>query len=359
MVKNCCEGTNEVRMMGGRVFASARGYGAGIVFFLCLMLLTLMMSAMGIDFAHYFTHQNQLQTSAEAGALSGAAELFENLSPDYSDRLDDAYSAAEDYVTGNYDTSVNEEDVRYGFYDFAGGEGFSETPSGTEYTFTGGYNAMQVAAWAEAGRGSELPAIMARLFGETQMETAAAATAALDDRVVEVSGLRPIYSCQEQWNVAASDGDLRNDTVRIYGDRFLLNGTDVDCPMPASGNWGFADLRDCDSGVPGQSDTQEWFRHGFRGYVKANECYSTQTGNFISSISDTLDKLIADRTVITIPLADDFGHGSGSAEQVNVSGFTGPCRWAAPCRCGFRDGAPSCCASAWRWPPGCARWPPS
>lgn len=301
---------------------SGRGYGAGIVFIIGLMLMALLMGVTGIDFAYYFAHQNQLQTSSEAGALAGAAEFFEAQTASPMARQDVAYVAAEDYVLENYPTTVMDEDVLYGFYDFYTGSGFNQTPSGSEYAFTGGYNSIQVAAWAEAGRGNQLPTIMARLFGENQMETAAAATAALDDRVVEVSGLRPVYSCQNQWDIAASDFNLQNDMVRIYGDRFLLNGEAVTCPLPAPGNWGFSDLRDCKQGSPGQSDTRQWFKSGFRGYVKSGQCYSTQPGNFIASISDVLDGLIANGTVITIPLIDTF-NGSGSNTNVNVSGFTG------------------------------------
>jgi hypothetical protein len=117
---------------------------------------------------------------------------------------------------------------------------------------------------------------------------------------------------------------LENNVIRIYGSKFLMDGSTQDCPVPTSGNWGFADLRDCNPGTVGASTIGDWFLNGYSGVVTAGQCYSTKPGNFISSgpVSSALDTLIKNKTVITIPLASSF-NGSGSNSSVDVSGFAG------------------------------------
>ena len=94
------------------------------------------------------------------------------------------------------------------------------------------------------------------------------------------------------------------------------------CPQMGSGNWGFADLRNCSPDAVGSSTIGDWFAKGFPGTVNTGQCYSTNPGNFISSISTQLDNLISSQTIFPLPLYDSFG-GGGSNTYVNVSGFVG------------------------------------
>jgi hypothetical protein len=98
------------------------------------------------------------------------------------------------------------------------------------------------------------------------------------------------------------------------------------CPEPGSGNWGFADLRDCSSGSVGASTVGDWFANGYNGTVEVGKCYSTKPGNFIASgpVSNALDQLIANQTKIMIPVVPENGfNGSGSNTQVYPSSFVG------------------------------------
>lgn len=167
---------------------------------------------------------------------------------------------------------------------------------------------------------------MANMLGHQEMHTEASAVAFMDQSIDTITngGVRPIYACENQFRQTMLDGIPENNVVRIYGDHIEVDGVAAfaGCPVMGSGNWGFADLRDCNPGSPGASTIEDWFKTGYPGTVVAGECYSTKPGNFISSISGTLDKLISKGTVFPIPLYDSFG-GSGSNTHVNVSGFAG------------------------------------
>lgn len=120
------------------------------------------------------------------------------------------------------------------------------------------------------------------------------------------------------------DGVPENNTVRIYGDHVEVDGVQnqAGCPAMGSGNWGFADLRNCSPDAVGSSTIRDWFSKGFPGTVNVGECYSSSPGNFISSASGELDKLISDKTLFPLPLYDSWS-GGGSNTAVNVSGFVG------------------------------------
>ncbi len=318
---------NIKRRTQNKKYACNVGAGNGIVLTIGVTMVALMMAALAVDIPFYFSVQNQLQTSAEAAALAGGYELYNSLGDTPDDKMSDADDRATDYAELNFETNLRAEDITFGYNDFINGTGFSAGPSLTGYESTGGYNAISVTVWADddnsgTGSGGPVPTIFARLFGIQEFDSAATATAALDNRIGGMSGLRPIYGCQAQWDLANADDDLTNDVVQIYGEEFRLNGDPLTCPVPGPGNWGFADLRDCSPGSPGTSNMRDWFAEGFPGMVSTGECYSTSPGNFISSISDELDTLIADETVITIPIIDTF-NGGGSNTSVDVSSFAG------------------------------------
>ncbi len=310
-----------------RKYMCSTGSGNGILLTMGVIFTSLMMAALAVDIPFYFSIQNQLQSAAEAAALAGGYELYNSPGNTPEDKMSDADDQATDYAELNFGTNLQAEDITFGYNDFINDTGFSATPSLTGYESTGGYNAISVTVWADSEHtdnptAGPVPTIFANLFGIQEFDTAATATAALDNRIGGMSGLRPIYGCQTQWDLAGSDGDLTNDVVQIYGDEFRLNGDPLTCPVPGPGNWGFADLRDCSPGSPGTSNMRDWFRDGYPGEVSTGECYSTSPGNFISAISGELDTLIADETIITIPIIDGF-NGGGSNTNVDVSSFAG------------------------------------
>ncbi|HEY9686018.1 MAG TPA: pilus assembly protein TadG-related protein [Coleofasciculaceae cyanobacterium] len=298
-----------------------------------LMVLVLMISALAIDFGFYYASQNQLQTSTDASALAAAAELYRSNSPDPSERQIEASMMAEDYVEKNQpNLSLDTDDITFGFidpltkkYEPATFETVSADPA---YAFTGGMNAARIRLMrGGGGSNNPLPTIMAKTLGIDSMSTGAFSLAFLDKGVSSMNaGLRPIYACEAQLNKAMLDGVAENNAIRVYGDRMEVDGIGniAGCPQPGSGNWGFADLRNCDPDAPGANNTATWFDTGFSGTVYADECYSTQSGNFISNhdVEAALDKLIATKTIITIPVYDNYS-GGGSNTKVDVSGFAG------------------------------------
>jgi hypothetical protein len=297
------------------------------------MVLVVMISALAIDFGFYYASQNQLQTSTDASALAAAAELYRSDSPDPTERQDEAALMAEDYVQKNQpNLTLDSDDITFGFidpltkkYEPASFETVSNDPA---YALTGGMNAARIRLM-QGGGGSNGPlqTIMAKTLGIDTMSTGAFSLAFLDRGIATInSGLRPVYACEAQVTKAIEDGIAENNVIRIYGDRMEVDGVGnlPGCPAPGSGNWGFADLRNCDPDAPSAHTTAEWFDKGYEGTVQSNECYSTQSGNFLTNgnVQNALDTLIANKTIITIPVYDAYS-GGGSNTNVNISGFVG------------------------------------
>ena len=311
--------------------------GHNLILLIGIFLLVLMSSVLSIDMAFYFTAQNQLRTASDAASLAATDELFQSDGETPGERQTDALLAAIDLVEENLQegVSVAAEDVVFGFIDPNTMEYNADTfsvPSGDPaYDATGGYNAVRVAVQrAEGSINTPLPTIMANILGIGQMNTLAVSTAVMEQNnqisSVTNGGLRPIYSCEAQVIAAFADGDPTDQTARIYGDHFELDGDSFagDCPAPGSGNWGFADFTDCSSGTVGASTIADWFEFGYPGTVNVDECYSTKPGNFISGagIPNILDNLIATQTVIMLPVNNTF-NGNGSNTSVDISGFVG------------------------------------
>jgi len=302
--------------------------GNAIILGIGILFVTLMFSAFAIDMGFYYSIQNQLQTAANAGALAGVHELFNDSNQAIEDTLDNALSAAEAIAGNNLTTlgltdAQKNYDVELGFVDPETG-GFSSDPSeDAAYSATSGYNAVRMNLTA-----NNFSTIMAKIFGTDQMSTTAAATAYANTQIGSVGeGVRPIYVCETQYQMAAEDGNLENNVIRIYGKKFYVDGdTNLSgCPPQGSGNWGFADLRDNEPGAVGNNTMGEWFEDGYPGTVYANKYYSTQPGNSIKSnnIETALDSLVSSETKMILPLINSDYSGSGSNTQVYVTGFTG------------------------------------
>jgi len=302
--------------------------GHNIILFVGVLMVLLMFGALSIDMGYYFTTQNQLLTASESGALSGIHELFASdtgFSP--AEAIQGAESTAQDMAGQNLAViGLKEEQKDYeivmGYMDSASGQ-FSDSPTADDnYLITGGYNAVKVNTFA-----NDFSTLMAKIIGVDVMSSAASAIALAENSIGSMgSGVRPVYICKEQYERAAADGILENNTIRTYGQKFYIDGdTNLgDCPPPGEGNWGFADLRDSNAGAVGADTIESWFRDGYPGSVYANEHYSTQSGNFLTSqnVQSALQQLINNETIIYLPVIDNDYSGSGSNTSVNVIGFT-------------------------------------
>jgi len=306
--------------------------GFNIIQLLGIMLISLMVSAFGIDFAFYFAAQNHLQTEADSAALAATQQLYSSIAVDPTEKMSEAESTAQDLVASNDPSMMLAgEDVAFGFVDPHTGQystsDFRTPSTDPSYSSTGGYNAVYVRVRKSDGSpNGSLDTIMANLLGIHQMNAEAQAIAFIDQSVDTINngGVRPIYACQAQVNRVMQDGIPENDVVKVYGDHVEVNGVqnEAGCPEMGSGNWGFADLRNCNADAVGSSTISDWFSSGYPGSVSVGQCYSTNPGNFIQSISPQLDTLIANKTVFPVPLYNTWS-GGGSTSKVDISGFVG------------------------------------
>lgn len=297
-----------------------------------IFLIALMMGAIAVDFAYYFAAQNALQTSADSGALAAASALYHDIEVDPNAKMANVRTAARDLVQrNNPGLQLNNEDVVFGFVDpmtkTYDPDHFRTPSANPDYSMTAGYNAVYVRVrQGDNTPNSALPTFFASLLGIEKMGTEAEAVALLDQTVSSVTdgGLRPIYVCEAQFKKAMEDGIPENNVVRIYGDHMEVDGVQNQpgCPDMGSGNWGFADLRNCSPDAVGSSTIRDWLAEGFPGTVSVGKCYSSSPGNFIPSTRDELDDLISNKTLFSLPLYDSWS-GGGSNTSVNVSGFVG------------------------------------
>lgn len=307
--------------------------GGAIVQLIGVVFVGFLVSALSIDFGFYFSAQNQLQTASDAASLAAASRLFTSTANNAESRQDESIEEAIELGGENTEfTELSEDDVTFGYID-------PETKTYNVATFTtpsadpdsqgtDGYNAVLINGTAAAENNHALPGIIAKMAGIQTMDTYAHSVAMLDNVLSEMTGgLRPIYACKAQFDLAMADKNPRNNVARVYGQNFYLDGNTniAGCPPAGSGNWGFADLRNADPNAPGANDTSEWFEDGYPHTVTADTYYSTQSGNFLSNhgVQQALNTLISNQTVITIPLINNDYTGSGSNTNVRVVGFTG------------------------------------
>jgi Flp pilus assembly protein TadG len=297
-----------------------------------IILIGLMISSMGIDFAYYFAANNELQTAADSAAMAAATELYRDISIDPTVKMNDARVQAQSYLSKNQSNMVlTTADVLFGFVNpvtkIYNSTSFSTPSADANYAATGGYNAVRVLVRKDQGSANgQLNTIMANLFGLHKVDLTAGSVAMVDQTIDTMNngGLRPIYACQAQFNRTMQDGIPENNLVRIYGDHVEIDGVQntAGCPAMGSGNWGFADLTGCGAGTVGASTIATWFSGGYPGLVTVGQCYSTKPGNFIASLTSELDTLVSKGTIFPIPLYNSWS-GNGSNTNVNVSGFAG------------------------------------
>jgi len=303
-----------------------------MVIMIGLTFVGLMISAMAIDFSYYFTAKNVMQTASDSAALAAAEEMYRDINPDPTSRLNDARLEAKVFLAKNQpNMTLDASDILFGYINPAtrlyNPNTFSTPSNDPNLAATGGYNAVRVLVQkTSSSSNGQLNTIMANLFGVHKVDLSVGSVAMVDQAVngINNGGLRPIYACQAQFNRVMQDSIPENNTVRIYGDHVEIDGVQnvAGCPAMGSGNWGFADFTDCGAGSVGASTIRDWFASGYPGPVNIGSCYSTKPGNFISSISGQLDTLVSNKTIFPIPLYDSWG-GNGSNTHVNVSGFAG------------------------------------
>jgi Flp pilus assembly protein TadG len=307
--------------------------GYHIIQLMGLILLSLMVSAITIDSGFYFAAHNKLRTASDAAALAAASELYRSNALDPTERQDDARMAADDYISENEPSlTLDADDAAFGYVDPVTKTyqpaNYGTPSNNPNYAMTGGINAARVVLRrTEGSSNGPLSTVVSRMLGINSMNAGTFSVAFIDQGIGSVTnGLRPIYACQAQVTQAMLDNIPQNNVIRIYGDRMEVDGIAniAGCPPPGSGNWGFADLRNCNPDVPGASDTASWFSTGFPGTVHSNRCYSTQSGNFLTNteVRRALDTLIANETVISIPIYNQYS-GGGADTQVTISGFVG------------------------------------
>lgn len=310
--------------------------GASIPMLCGLVVIGLMVSALAVDVGLNLTIQNSMRTAADSSALAGVLELVNSTATTAGSRQSDALASAVETGDQNVSaevTQLDENDMIFGYIDpmdvvFDPGT-FTTASNSQQLTYTGGYNALLTKVRAQGDNGAKIPTIMANLFGVNQSYNTAYSVALLDSNIgVITDGLRPVYGCTQQFTSAISDGNLSNNVVRMYSDRFLIDGAVINagCPPPGAGNWGFADFRDDAPGAPGNDTLADWWLNGYSGNnIEADLYYSTQSGNSISShqVASALEILKNNQTVIMIPLIDEDYSGNGSNTDVHVVGFTG------------------------------------
>lgn len=305
--------------------------GVQIIHLTGLIFISLMISALSIDFSYYFAAQNRLQTAADAAALAAAMQLYRSTSHDSNRKVSEAINAAKDFVDENEPgLKLAIDDVTFGYinpitkrYDPYSFTSFSIHP---DFASTGGYNAVRVKIFrAKNKTNAPLRSMMANLFGVSSMDTAAHSVALIDKNITSINngGLRPIYACEAQVQKALKDGVLENNTIRVYSDHLEIDGEwDIEnCPPRDSGHWGFSDFSN-NGGSLGLNGIGSWFDQGYPGTVALGNDYSTQSDNFLDSVSPQLDTLISQETVFPIPIYSQWG-GGRSTNHVNITGFVG------------------------------------
>lgn len=314
--------------------------GSGLVYLIGLMLMGLCVSVISVDMAAYYSYQNRMQTAANAASLAATYQMFNTSLTDPADVQLDARLAAEEVMQENLGEgmTLTLEDVVFGYVDPDVGAfdpGTFTTPSNnTALAHTGGYNAVQVIVRrGDGSANSAIPTVLATLMGQDEMNVIAGTTSFMDIAntdgpviSIENGGLIPIYVCDSLWTEANADGDPTNDEITFYGDHAEINGAPVNtnCDDFPSGNWGFADFSDCNSGAVGSQELGEQIANGYPGFVDLNSCYSSSPGNKINAgpVKSALQEHIDNGTIVKVPLYDQFG-GSGSNTNVSLSGFAG------------------------------------
>jgi hypothetical protein len=199
--------------------------GATIVFFAIVLFALLAFAALAIDIGHLVVTKNELQNAADAGALAGAANLYNSTGTAITDGL--AISNAQTYSTSNesdnlpVDIVVNR-DILIGHWSFGRGtasKGF--TPASAPFTVvpiwgasdeeldknTAFINAVQVTAWRES---PTVIAWFARVLGFTGFRQSATAIGYIGfaGSIPPLGIDQPIAICEQSLTTGTGSGGL-------------------------------------------------------------------------------------------------------------------------------------------------------
>jgi hypothetical protein len=306
--------------------------GFQIVQLFGLMAISLMISALAIDFSYYYTAFNAIHTAADSAALAAASELYRDRQPNPKVRLNDARMQAQQYLYHNQpNIALGNNDLVFGFVNPSGKRynrvTFATPTANPDFAYSDGYNGV----WVRVSKSTDsvnrpLNTIMGNLFGVHQMNIQATAVAMVDQSVNAITngGVRPIYICEAQLNQAMRDGIPENNVVRVFADHVALDGEESTsgCPQRGSGSWSFADFTGCGVSNVGAGTIQSWFSGGYRGAIHTEQCYGARPGDFITTLGESMNSLIARGKVFPVPLYQEWS-GSGNRANVTVSGFVG------------------------------------
>jgi len=297
-----------------------------------LIAISLMISALAIDFSYYYTAYNAIHTAADSAALAAATELYRDRQADPKVRIRDAQLQAQQYVMGNQpNIRLQSKDIVFGYIDPAkkiyNPVTFATPTDDSNFAYSNGYNGVWIkVSKTENSANGPLNTIMANLIGIHKMGMEATSIAMVDQSINAITngGVRPFYACKAQVDQAMQDGVLENNLVRIYSDHVELDGSDslVGCPGKGSGNWSFADFTGCEVSNVGISTMSDWLENGYRGTITAGQCYGASPGSFLSKLGGEINHLIAHGTVFPIPIYNGWS-GGGSKANVTIDGFVG------------------------------------
>lgn len=132
----------------------------------------------------------------------------------------------------------------------------------------------------------------------------------------QVGGPHDSYWTKRTWNSDTNTDSGVATTVSIGASSLT---TEEACGSMPPGSFGFAELSNA-NGAVGVPTVRSWWENGFDGPVKVGEEYEPEPGNQLNAYKSEIDQLIADETVITVPLYSQ-STGQGANAKFLISGI--------------------------------------
>jgi Flp pilus assembly protein TadG len=190
----------------------ARGNQKGIVliWFVMLIPVVLLFTAIAVDFTYMYVVKGQLQNAADSAALAGAAKLIRDddalpTSADITAARDAAAAFALTNKAAGQNVVINKDtDITFGYWDV-----HYTTPSVTYVNTTQVINAIQVTASRDTASASgQVPILFGKYFGWDKMGAAAKATAA-----IPVRATGPLTMCYKFCQSGTAYPSMKNYTT--------------------------------------------------------------------------------------------------------------------------------------------------
>lgn len=205
----------------------------GVAIYVTLLLpFLIMVAALAIDVNHVYGVRNELQNAADAGALAGASDLFDD---NGILTVDAAEDAARQFTTSNNTGTDKVADpiVEIGHWSFTSGE-FTHMPGVTEQADWQGQSAQDIdenvnfinAVRVETTR-SDTPSFFGKIFGVKQLEVKA-------DAVAWIGFASNLFPNEVDWPIAICYEAITVDGVfQCDMGRMLNSGGNIDTAMTA------------------------------------------------------------------------------------------------------------------------------